>query len=62
MKGKNLKLKAHCTSLLKERDQRAQEHQQTQKELDRAKQELDFRLQLGGMYVSTPCRLLLGVL
>ena len=47
MKGKNLKLKAHCTSLLKELDQRAQELQQTQKELDRAKQELDFGYSLG---------------
>ena len=39
-KGKNLKLKANCTSLLKELDQRAQELQQKQQELDRAEQEL----------------------
>ena len=46
VKGKNLKLKAHRTSLititLKELDQRAQELQQTQRELDRAKEELDL--------------------
>ena len=47
VKGKNLKLKAHCSSLLKELDQRAQELQQTQKELDRAKQELDLGYSLG---------------
>ena len=39
-KEKNLKLKANCTSLLKELDQRAQELQQKQQELDRAEQEL----------------------
>ena len=46
-KRKNLKLKAHCISLLKELDQRAQELQQTQKELDRAKQGPDLGYTLG---------------
>ena len=38
VKGKDLKLKANCTSLLKELDQRAQEIRQKQKELDRVEQ------------------------
>ena len=39
VKGKNLKLKANYTSLLKELDQgRAQELRQKQQELDRAEQ------------------------
>ena len=42
VKGKNLKLKANCTSLLKGLDQRAQELLQKQQELDRVEQELDF--------------------
>ena len=38
VKGKNLKLKANCTSLLKELDQRAEELRQKQQELDRVEQ------------------------
>ena len=38
VKGKNLKLKANCTSLLKELNQRAQELRQKQQELDRVEQ------------------------
>jgi len=46
-KGKNLKMKAHCTSLLEKLDESTQERQQKQKELDRAKQELDLGYTLG---------------
>ena len=46
-KGKNLKMKAHCTSLLEKLDESTQELQQKQKELDRAKQELDLGYTLG---------------
>ena len=46
-KGKNLKMKAHCTSLLEKLDENTQELQQKQKELDRAKQELDLGYILG---------------
>ena len=46
-KGKNLKMKAHCTSLLEKLDENTQELQQKQKELDRAKQELDLGYTLG---------------
>ena len=46
-KGKNLKMKAHCTSLLEKLDESTQELQQKQKELDRAKQELDLGYALG---------------
>ena len=50
-KGKNLKMKAHCTSLLEKLNENTQELQQKQKELDRAKQELDLGYTLGeGMY------------
>ena len=38
LKGKNLKLKAHCTALLKGLDQRAQELRQKQQKLDRVEQ------------------------
>ena len=38
VRGKNLKLKAICTSLLTELDQRAQEFRQKQQELDRVEQ------------------------
>ena len=38
VEGKDLKLKAHCTSLLKELDQRAQELRQKQQKLDRVEQ------------------------
>ena len=47
VKGKNLKMKAHCTSLLEKLDESTQELQQKQKELDRAKQELDLGYTLG---------------
>ena len=46
-KGKNLKMKAHGTSLLEKLDESTQELQQKQKELDRAKQELDLGYTLG---------------
>ncbi|CAH3027066.1 unnamed protein product [Porites evermanni] len=46
-KGKNLKMKAHCTSLLEKLDESNQELRQKQKELDRAKQELDLGYTLG---------------
>ena len=46
-KGKNLKMKAHCTSLLGKLNESTQELQQKQKELDRAKQELDLGYALG---------------
>ena len=46
-KGKNLKMKAHCTSLLGKLNESTQELQQKQKELDRAKQELDLGYPLG---------------
>ena len=46
-KGKNLKMKAHCTSLLEKLDENTLELQQKQKELDRAKQELDLGYILG---------------
>ena len=46
-KGKNLKMKAHCTSLLEKLNENTQELQQKQKELDRAKQELDLGYTLG---------------
>ena len=46
-KGKNLKMKAHCTSLLEKLDESTQELYQKQKELDRAKQELDLGHTLG---------------
>ena len=38
VEGKNLKLKANCTSLLKELDQRAQELRQKQQKLNRVEQ------------------------
>ena len=47
VKGKNLKVKAHCTSLLEKLNESTQELQQKQKELDRAKQELDLGYNLG---------------
>ena len=47
VKRKNLKMKAHCTSLLEKLDENTQELQQKQKELDRAKQELDLGYTLG---------------
>ena len=47
VKGKNLKMKAHCSSLLEKLDESTQELQQKQKELDRAKQELDLGYALG---------------
>ena len=37
LKGKNLKIKAHCTSLLDKLDKSTQELQQKQEELDRTK-------------------------
>ena len=46
-KGKNLKMKAHCTSLLEKLDENTLELQQKKKELDRAKQELDLGYTLG---------------
>ena len=42
LKGKNLKIKAHCTSLLDKLDKSTQELQQKQEELDRTKHELDL--------------------
>ena len=47
MKGKNLKIKAHCSSLLDKLDKSTQELQQKQRELDRTKQELDLGYSLG---------------
>ena len=47
LKGKNLKIKAHCTSLLDKLDKSTQELQQKQEELDRTKQELDLGYSLG---------------
>ena len=47
LKGKNLNLKAHCTSLLNKLDKSTQELQQKQKELDRTKQELDLGYSVG---------------
>ena len=47
LKGKNLKIKAHCTSLLDKLDKSTQELQQKQEELDRTKQELDLGYSVG---------------
>ena len=47
VKGKNLKIKAHCTSLLDKLDKSTQELQQKQEELDRTKQELDLGYSVG---------------
>ena len=47
VKTRNLKIKAHCTSLLDKLDQSTQELQQRKQELDRAKQELDLGYSVG---------------
>ena len=47
LKGKNLKIKAHCTSLLDKLHKSTQELQQKQEELDRTKQELDLGYSVG---------------
>ena len=47
LKGKNLKIKAHRTSLLDKLDKSTQELQQKQEELDRTKQELDLGYSVG---------------
>ena len=47
LKGRNLKIKAHCTSLLDKLDQSSQELQQNKEELDRVNQELDSGYSLG---------------
>ena len=47
LKSKNLKIKAHCTSLLDKLDKCTQELQQKQEELDRTKQELDLGYSVG---------------
>ena len=47
VKTRNLKMKAHCTSLLDKLDQSTQELQQRKQELDRAKQELDLGYSVG---------------
>ena len=47
VKTRNLKIKAHCTSLLDKLDQSTQELQQRRQELDRAKQELDLGYSMG---------------
>ena len=47
LKGKNLKIKAHRTSLLDKLDKSTQELQQKQEELDRTKQELDLGCSVG---------------
>ena len=47
VKTRNLKMKAHCTSLLDKLDQSTQELQQRKQELDRVKQELDLGYSVG---------------
>ena len=47
VKTRNLKMKAHCNSLLDKLDQSTQELQQRKQELDRAKQELDLGYSVG---------------
>ena len=47
VKKRNLKMKAHCNSLLDKLDQSTQELQQRKQELDRAKQELDLGYSVG---------------
>ena len=47
VKTRNLKMKAHCTSLLDKLDQSTQGLQQRKQELDRAKQELDLGYSVG---------------
>ena len=47
LKGKNLKIKAHCTSLLDKLDKSTQELQQKQEKLDRTKRELDLGYSVG---------------
>ena len=47
VKTRNLKIKAHCTSLLDKLDQSTQELQQRKQELDRVKQELDLGYSVG---------------
>ena len=47
VKTRNLKIKAHCTSLLDKLDQSTQELQQRRQELDGAKKELDLGYSVG---------------